>query len=96
MPSYRVTFTIGRLAPGVHPERVLPTASEAAAELAQVESADLTVVAGYPRITVRFAADDDESAAGVASRTFDATSKVAELLAPGLTLRVGGRWIAVR
>lgn len=96
MPSYRVTFTIGRLAPGVHPERVLPTASAAAAELAQVEAADLAVVSGYPRITVRFSADDADSAARVAARAFDATSQVAELLTPKLTERVGGRWIEVR
>lgn len=96
MPSYRVTFTIGRLAVGVRPERVLPTASAAAAELAQVESADLAVVSGYPRITVRFAADDPEAAARVAAHAFDATSRVAELFTPKLTRRVGGRWIEVR
>lgn len=96
MPSYRVTMTIGMLRPGAAPERVLPTAADAAAELVTVEASDIGIVAGAPRITVRFEAEDAEIARQVAGHVVAATSAVAEPLVSKLTERVGGRWYVVR
>lgn len=96
MPSYRVTMTIGMLRPGVAPERVLPTATDAAAELVTVEASDIGIVAGSPRITVRFEAEDAEIAGQVAGHVAAATDTVAEMLTSKLTVRDGGRWYVVQ
>lgn len=96
MPSYRVTIGIGRLAPGVSPDTVLPTAAAAAAELAVVEASDLAVVAGAPRITVRFTEDNDAAALGVGSHVVDRTARVADPLTWAVTVREKGRWYLVR
>lgn len=95
MPSFRVTLTIGALRPGVAPPAVLPAAQAAAAEVTEVEAADLAVVAGEARITVRFSADDAELAAQVAEHVVHATAALASLGAWRLTERVGGRWYPI-
>ena len=92
MASYRVTLTIGRLAPGVDPESVLPTAAGAAARTVVVEAQDVAVVRGQARLTVRFGADDDHGAALVADDVAAETTRVAEVLAAALTRRDGSRW----
>lgn len=96
VPSYRVTITIGRLAPGVRPDAVLPAAAEAAAEFATVEASDVAIVRGAARITVRFAEDDDEIALSIGNHVVARTSELAEPLASVVTVRDGGRWIPVR
>ncbi|MCP2031247.1 hypothetical protein L1277_001338 [Okibacterium sp. HSC-33S16] len=95
MPSYRVTITIGRLAPGVKPDEVLPAAAEAAAEFATVEASDVSVVRGAARITVRFAEDDDEIALAIGGQVVARTSALAEPVAWAITVREGGRWYPV-
>lgn len=96
MPSYRVTIGIGSLAPGVSPDTVLPAAAAAAAELAVVEASDLAVVAGAPRITVRFTEDDDAAALGVGHRVVQRTALVADPLTWVVMVREKGRWYLVR
>lgn len=96
MPSYRVTMTVGMTRPGVAPDRVLPAAADAAAELTTVEAADLGIVAGAPRITIRFTADDAELAAQFGQHIAAATNAVAEVLVAKVTERVKGRWYVVR
>ncbi|MHA6695329.1 hypothetical protein [Homoserinimonas sp. A520] len=96
MPSYRVTMTVGMLKPGVAPDRVLPVAAEAARELTTVEAADLGIVAGAPRITIRFTADDAELARQLGAHIAAATAQAAEVLVWKVTERVKGRWYVVR
>ena len=93
MPSFRVQLEIGALTPGVAPDRVLPTAAEAAAELAELAASDLTVVSGAPRAIVRFAADDPELAEQVASQVVTRTAALAEVRRWSLTRREHGRWV---
>lgn len=96
MSSYRVTIAVGRLAPGVNPDAVLPAAAAAAAELGVVEATDLAVVAGSPRITVRFTADDDAQALAVGNHVAEQTGLIAEPLSWSVTVRNKGRWYLVR
>ena len=92
MPSYRITMTIGALVAGSSPSEVLPTAGAAAADVATLEASDLAIVAGSPRITIRFTADDEDIAAQVATHVVDSTSRVARVQAPLLTRLSAGRW----
>lgn len=92
VPSYRVTLTVGLLRPGVHPEQVLPAAAAAAAELATVEFSDVAVVAGEARITVRYQADDDALAEGVAGRVAGHVTGLAQVPSVVVTRRWGNRW----
>ena len=96
VPSYRVTIAIGRLAPGVSPDAVLPAAAAAAAELAVVEASDIAVVSGAPRLVVRFAGEDDAEALFVGSRVVNAVRVLAEPLNWGVTVGNKGRWHLVR
>lgn len=93
MASYRVTLTIGRLAPGVAPDAVLPAAAEAAAEEVTVEARDVAVVRGEARLVVRFSADSDHQAARVADLVATATTRLAEVQRAALTRRDGGAWM---
>ncbi len=95
MPSYRVEMTVGLLAPGVAPEELLPAAAGAAAETTTVEAKDVGVRAGQARIRVRYTAADDGEAHRIAAVVHEAAARLAEVGAPGVTLRRGGRWIAV-
>ena len=89
-------MTVGMLRPGVAPERVLPTAADAARELTMVEAADLGIVAGAPRITIRFTAADADIATQIGAQVVAVTDAVAEVLKWKVTERVGGRWHVVR
>jgi beta-phosphoglucomutase-like phosphatase (HAD superfamily) len=93
MPSFRVQLEIGALAPGVAPDRVLPGAAEAAAELAELEASDLAVVSGSPRAVVRFAVDDPDLAEQVASHVVTRTAALAEVQRWSLARRDHGRWV---
>ncbi|BDZ48922.1 hypothetical protein GCM10025867_11630 [Frondihabitans sucicola] len=93
MASYRITLSVGRLAPAVAPDAVLPAAAAGAATLTTVEARDVAVVRGEARITVRYTADDDHTAARVADAVAAATSPLAEVTRAALTRRDGGRWV---
>lgn len=92
VPSFRVTLTVGRLRPGTDPERVLPTAADAAAEVAVLESSTVDIVRGEARIVVRFTADDAEIALQVARHVIASTDAVAETIRADVTERDGGTW----
>jgi hypothetical protein len=95
MPSYRVTLVVGTLQPGVDPGRILPTAKEAALELAVVEAADVQVVSGQARIVIRFAADEGEIAAQIGQHVASTVSKLANVTTWSITERVRNLWVAV-
>jgi predicted outer membrane protein len=96
MPSFRVQLEIGALSPGVTPDRVLPAAAAAAAEVAEVEASDLAVVSGAPRAVVRFAIDDPELAEQVAAQVVASTAALAQVRRWSLTRREHGRWVPAR
>jgi hypothetical protein len=95
VPSYRVTMSIGALLPGVRPELVVPSAADGVRELAVVEAADLAVVSGSARVTVRFTEDDDEHAELVGAHGVLGAQQVAEVLTWRITRRDGGVWSPV-
>ena len=92
MPSYRVTLVVGALRPGVQPSAVLPTARDAAAELATVEAFDVQVVSGQARIIVRFSADEYEIADQVGRHVASVVSGLADVENFRITERQGSRW----
>ncbi|MDQ1576922.1 MAG: hypothetical protein QOH55_2072 [Microbacteriaceae bacterium] len=92
MPSFRVTLEVEALRPGVAPESVLPAAAAAAAGLTIVEASSLDVVRGSARITVRFTAEDDTTAFGIASQVARKTRSLADVPSWLVTRRVGGQW----
>ena len=92
MPSYRVTMIVGTLELGVRPEEVLPTLSGAVADYTTVEASDIAIVAGAPRVTVRYTADTDEAAYLIAEQAIDGARVSVEPIAWQVTRRVGGRW----
>jgi hypothetical protein len=96
MPSYRVTISIGALQPGVRPHAVLPAAAAAAAEQTIVEAADLAVVAGTARVTVRFTADAGDAALAIGDHVVQQTRFLVEPVSWLVTERVQGRWLPVR
>ncbi|WP_243694786.1 hypothetical protein [Labedella populi] len=85
-------MTIGMLRPGVSPERVQPTAADAAEEVAVLESSSVDVVRGQARLVVRFTADDVELALQVARHIVTSTDHVAQALDAVVTERDGGTW----
>ncbi len=92
MPSYRVTMIVGTLELGVKPEEVLPTLTQAIADFTTVESSDIAIVQGSPRVTVRFTADHDEAAFLIAEQGIDGTRVSAEPISWQVTRSVQGRW----
>jgi hypothetical protein len=87
-------MTIGALATGTAPQRVMPDAADAVAELTTVEASDVAVVSGMPRVTVRFTAED-ATAHQIARHCVERTRQLAEVATWRLTRRVGGRWYVV-
>jgi hypothetical protein len=96
MPDFRVTMTMGAVRAGVAPSAVLPTAEAAASDLTLVEAADLAIVAGAARVTIRFEAEDDEFAGQIADHIVSVTDRAAVVEGYRVTVRVKGRWFAVR
>lgn len=68
MPSFRAQLDILGLLPGHAPEAVMDSAEAALGAAHLVEAKQLDVVAGVPRITLRFLVEetDDETGAGQA------------------------------
>ena len=92
MPSYRVILTIGHLRPDVRPDELLPRAADAAAELTTLEASSVNLVAGSARMTVRFAADEDDIARQVAHHVAATTAASAEVVDWWITRGPGARW----
>jgi len=90
--SYRITLGVGFMRPGIEPGAVLPAAAGAAREMATVESYDVAVVRGEARITVRFTAEGNREAVGVARGVHAAVVALAGVTSPELARRYGPRW----
>ena len=89
-------MAIGSMRPGADPAEVLPSAAAAARELTAVEAAEIDVVRGTARVTVRFEAPDDLAAAQVARAVVDATEALADVEVHRVTRRWGARWYGLR
>lgn len=100
MPSYRAQLNIMGLRPGHAPQAVMDTAVASLAERHHVDANQLDVIAGVPRITVRYTVEDDgqpdvhgiESAALMRA----AVERVAITEKLVLLRRTKGRWVVLR
>ena len=90
-----MTLVVGALRPGTDPSRVLPTAKDAALELAVVEASDVQVVGGQARIIIRFAADEGEIAAQIGAHVASTVDDVAHVEKWSITERVKNLWVPV-
>ena len=95
MPSFRVILGIGALRPGAQPAILLPAVAESVATLTTVEANSVELVAGEPRIVIRFTADDPEHALRIAAEVDAATGALAQVTSRRVTKRVGGRWLRI-
>ncbi len=99
MPSYRLEIEIGDLLPGRSPEQVMDAAVSALGH--HIDATDITVVAGTPRILVRFTVPassgyDEDAAARTASRASrEAVDTVATTGRYRLLRRYRGTWVAL-
>ena len=87
MPSYRTIMTVTTLAPGRAPEEV----EAAARSVTRLESWDIAIASGQPRVTARFTAIDDAEAAATHAAITDAVRAVAEVPRARLASVVRGR-----
>ncbi len=95
MPSYRMSLVIGLLRPGTDPAAVLPSAASAARERTRVEAHDLAVVGGEARATLRYLADEDDTAVEIAAAVAERMRGLATVEAVRVTRRSGTRWVRV-
>lgn len=101
MPSFRVQYEIMGLRPGNRPEAVLDGAVQAIAENFHVDDRQVDVVAGTPRITVRFTVPDSsdseevELALMATAAAHEAVDRVAVIGRQWVLRRQGGRWLPV-
>lgn len=99
MPSYRLEVEIGDLLPGRSPEQVMDAATSALGH--HVDATDITVVAGTPRILVRFTVPassgyEEDAEARTASRASrEAVERVATTGRHRLLRRYRGTWLAL-
>lgn len=96
MPSYRVRMVVGSLHHGVDPASVLPAAAEAARGHTTVEAGQIEVVRGAPRLTVRYEAPDDLTAATIGRAVVARTDELVVVETSRITRRFGARWHPMR
>jgi hypothetical protein len=96
VPSYRVRMIVGALQRGVDPAEVLPAAVATARERTAVEAGQVEVVRGQPRLTVRFEAPDDVTAAGVGRAVVARVDEMVVVETSRVTRRFGARWYPMR
>lgn len=96
MPSYRVRLVVGLIRRGVDPADVLPAAAAAAREHTTVEASTVEVVRGVPRLTVRYEAPDDLTAAGVGQAVVARVGEMVDVETSRVTRRFGARWYPMR
>ena len=87
MPSYRSILTVTTLAPGCRPEEV----EQAARAVARLESWDIAITAGQPRVTARFTAVDDSEARATHAAIVGGVRQVADVPRARLAAVVRGR-----
>ena len=75
MPSYRTIMTVTTLAPGRAPEEV----EAAARSVTRLESWDIAIASGQPRVTARFTAIDDAEARATHRQILSSVRLVAEV-----------------
>jgi hypothetical protein len=95
VPSYRAILGIGALRGGVQPPTLLPAVAESVAALTTVEAQSVELVAGEPRIVIRFTADDAEHALRIAAEADVTAGALAQVLSRRVLERVGGRWLRI-
>ena len=87
MPSYRTILTVTTLAPGRRPEEV----EQAARRATRLESWDIAIAAGQPRVTARFTAVDDAEARATHAAIVGGVREVANVPRARLATVVRGR-----
>ena len=75
MPSYRTILTVTTMAPGHRPEDV----EAAARSVTRLESWDIAIASGQPRVTARFTATDDAEARAIHREITTAVRLVADV-----------------
>ncbi len=99
MPSFRATLQITGLRPGHAPEEVMDMAVAVVSSAHVVEAKQLDVVAGVPRITVRFMVEASEydaenrRARDVAASLQHGVNTVATTGVLRAFRRSGGKWL---
>jgi hypothetical protein len=102
MPSFRAQLNITGLRPGHVPEQVMEAAVDAVGSAHVVEANQLDVVAGVPRITVRFTVDpnaydaENRQALQAAANMRHAVEQVATTDRLAVLRRSRGKWQALR
>ena len=87
MPSYRTVMTVTILKPGVRPEEV----ERAARDVVRLESWDIAIASGQPRVSARFCAVDDDEARAIHRRITDAVRRLADVPSSRLCVLIAGR-----
>ena len=99
MPSFRAQLNIIGLKPGTAPEAVMDAAVAALAASHHVEANQLDIVAGIPRITLRFMVPDNEwsqensQALRAAANMRQAVAEIAETERLRVLRRQRSRWV---
>ena len=102
MPSFRAQLNITGLRPGHLPEQVMEAAVDGVGSAHVVEANQLDVVAGVPRITVRFTVDpnsydaEDRQALQTAANMRHAVEQVATTERLAVLRRSRGKWLTLR
>jgi hypothetical protein len=96
VPSYRVRLVPGLLHRGTDPAGVLPALIDAAAGHTTVEAGTVEIVRGEPRITVRYEAPDDLTAAHVGRAVVARAGELVVVETSRVTRRSGNRWYPMR
>ncbi|MDJ0311696.1 hypothetical protein [Arthrobacter sp. H35-D1] len=101
MPSFRATLQITGLRPGHAPEEVMDMAVSAVGAAHVVEANQLDIVAGTPRITVRFMVEaseydaENQQARNAAVSMAHGVNTVANTGALGTFRRSAGKWLVL-
>jgi len=78
------------------PAHVLPAAVDPARAHTTVEAGTVEVVSGQPRLTVRFEASDDVTAAGIGQAVVGRVAELVVVETSRVTRRYGNRWYPMR
>ena len=101
MPSFRATLQITGLRPGNAPEAVMDMAVAVVGSAHVVEANQLDIVAGIPRITIRFMVEaseydaENQFARSTAAALAQGVNEVATTGALRCYRRSAGKWLTV-
>jgi hypothetical protein len=88
-------MVMGDVHAGVDPAAVLPEAVRVAGQLTAVESGQVEIVRGLPRVAVRFDASDDVEAAGVGRAVVARTDELVVVESSRVQRRLRNRWVGL-